>query len=322
MNSPVDDQRPLTRPSTSAAAGGVSRPAGPAYGATSGPALQQLGDEDDDDFIDYGSIADMTRGPMFRGVPVIRLANFACLVAVLVMNYIAGSTTWLNGNRTGDVSRLFPNYLVPAGYAFSIWPVIYTFLTLFGVYQLSPATYNSSAINEAVGYLFPLNAVGNIAWLVVWAYRVSAMSVILLLWSFGTVFAIYARLKSKYPSPRWSVYLAVHVPFSLYAAWSLGACVINVYAVTTTRDEAFIPPSVAGLVFLAAVQAGVAVWARDPLVAGVATWTLIGNYVRNHDVELIGVTALILFILAAVLTVALTVANAVLRRRGRFVTLS
>ena len=41
----------------------------------------------------------------------------------------------LTGNSIGDISDLYPVRITPAGYAFSIWGLIYTLLGIFVVSQ-------------------------------------------------------------------------------------------------------------------------------------------------------------------------------------------
>ena len=55
--------------------------------------------------------------------------NAATFVVVLALNGLAGSGK-LTGTSIGAVSNDFPTYITPAGYAFSIWGVIYTCMSL------------------------------------------------------------------------------------------------------------------------------------------------------------------------------------------------
>ncbi|KAI9219785.1 hypothetical protein BC828DRAFT_406391 [Blastocladiella britannica] len=225
-------------------------------------------------------------GPSIAGgIPVIRIVNAVSLAAVLVTNYLAGSTTVFNGVRIGDVARLFPNYLVPAPYAFSIWALIYAFLALWGMHQLRPGSYASPALNNGIGLLFPIYAATNIAWLVVWTHKQAALSVIMLMLSLAVTATMYFRIKSVDTLSSTSTYLAVHVPLSLLTGWTLGATLVNVYAVTTTRDPIYIPSAAVATWLLAALNSGIAMWARDPIVSAVGVWTLVAVSVRNAGVS-------------------------------------
>nr|MBS0038460.1 hypothetical protein [Saprospiraceae bacterium] len=65
---------------------------------------------------------------------VLLLANSFTFVLVLAMNFIYGSGMW--GTATvGEISAQYPTLITPAGYAFSIWGVIYLLLIGFVGYQ-------------------------------------------------------------------------------------------------------------------------------------------------------------------------------------------
>ena len=59
-------------------------------------------------------------------------------VATIIFNALAG-TGRLNGVMTNEVSDKYPTVLTPAGYAFSIWGLIYVGLIAFTIYQLLPS---------------------------------------------------------------------------------------------------------------------------------------------------------------------------------------
>ncbi|MFB9324798.1 hypothetical protein ACFFSY_02440 [Paenibacillus aurantiacus] len=63
--------------------------------------------------------------------------NVFGLIAVVAVNALAD---WLpiNGLTTGEVSAKYPVLVTPAGYAFSIWSLIYALLAGFVIYQARP----------------------------------------------------------------------------------------------------------------------------------------------------------------------------------------
>ena len=115
-----------------------------------------------------------------RYVFVVRILNFLCLVGIFIVNSLA-SILPINGRGTGEISNLYYTFITPAGYAFSIWGLIYFTLAIWGVYQLFPSTWNHPAFNHGIGYLFILNALANIGWIFAWHYLQMWLSVILML---------------------------------------------------------------------------------------------------------------------------------------------
>jgi len=59
----------------------------------------------------------------------------------------------------------------PATYAFSIWALIYTLISVFAIYQALPNAWVPSRNNELIfgqiGYTFTINMIANGIWLVI-----------------------------------------------------------------------------------------------------------------------------------------------------------
>ena len=67
----------------------------------------------------------------------LQIANGVALVFTIVMNYLS-NTGIFNGNTMQTVSDNYRNFFTPAGYAFSIWGVIYLGLLGFVFYRPIP----------------------------------------------------------------------------------------------------------------------------------------------------------------------------------------
>jgi len=67
--------------------------------------------------------------------------------------------------------------IAPANYAFVIWAVIYTLISIFAVYQALPNKWVPSRNNELIfgqiKYIFAVNMIGNAIWLVVFMTNTS-----------------------------------------------------------------------------------------------------------------------------------------------------
>src|SRR5688572_22486589 len=61
----------------------------------------------------------------------------AATIGVIVFNWLAA--TGRLGSDTGAISDKYPTMLTPAGYAFSIWSLIYLGIIAFSIYQMLPA---------------------------------------------------------------------------------------------------------------------------------------------------------------------------------------
>lgn len=127
---------------------------------------------------------------------IIRLLNALTFAACIAVNVLAARTTRLNGVQTGTISDENPSMITPAGWAFSIWILIYAFLLLFTIIHLLPQTYLSHTLNISSGSLaFTLLNLLNIAWLLTWHYRKLEASLGLIYAMFITLLVIFARGK-------------------------------------------------------------------------------------------------------------------------------
>lgn len=147
-------------------------------------------------------------------VPVIYLA-------MLTVNYLANALP-LGGRDTGVISDAYPNLFTPAGYAFSIWGLIYTLVGIYVVYQF----FRPSELISRVNRLFVVNAILNAGWLFAWHYDIIWLSLILMLGLLTTLIKMadifcQTTLTSK---ERW----LVRLPFSLYFGWITVATIANV----------------------------------------------------------------------------------------------
>ncbi len=156
-----------------------------------------------------------------------RFANIAAFIAVLIVNGLAGATSFIGGRNTAQVSNSFPTLITPAGYVFSIWGIIYFLLGVFVVYQALPSQ-KGKIFQSKIGWLFVLSSLANIVWLFLWQFEFLIFSVVVMFLLLASLILIYIRLGigRKNAPPREK--LAVYVPFSVYLGWITIASIANV----------------------------------------------------------------------------------------------
>lgn len=154
---------------------------------------------------------------------LLQIASVAAFVSVLIFNYLA-ATGILNDTDTGAISDRYPTQITPAGYAFSIWSLIYLGLLLFVIYQALPSK-RSGGILEGIRTLFILNCAANCAWLVAWHYDLMALSVALMLTILATLAFISVRAKECRTTAE---VLLIRAPFNLYFGWITVATIANI----------------------------------------------------------------------------------------------
>ncbi|MFK7924973.1 MAG: hypothetical protein AB8H47_23650 [Bacteroidia bacterium] len=155
------------------------------------------------------------------------------ILATIAWNYAVNAIP-LNGITSGEVSALYPTLITPAGYAFSIWGLIYIGLLAFGVFQLLPASQAASSFaNENQDYirkLFIVNMLANALWLLAFHYQFIWASVLVMLTILGTLILIHLRL-SDTSFPTW-----INWAFQIYFGWITVATVVNVSVQFFTLD--------------------------------------------------------------------------------------
>jgi benzodiazapine receptor len=159
--------------------------------------------------------------------------NLISFLAMLVVNGLA-NTTLLGGRRTGEISEMYPTYLTPAGYAFSIWLVIYILLAGFICYQFSRGKEGRESVQN-IGIWFTISCVINISWLLLWQYLYIELSVVAMIFLLLTLIVLYRR-SSRIPFPTTLEYWFVKLPFSLYLSWISVATILNVAVALTKND--------------------------------------------------------------------------------------
>ncbi|HRX58706.1 MAG TPA: tryptophan-rich sensory protein [Eubacteriales bacterium] len=154
-------------------------------------------------------------------------ASFILMVTVNALSALLP----LNGVTPQDVSAMYPNLFVPAGYTFSIWSVIYLALLFYTLYELGlfrgkqPA--NETLLNKTA-VMFAVSSAANAAWLFCWHYGAIALSVVVML--LLLVSLIILRYITAENAKSWRERALVQIPFSLYFGWITVATVANITA--------------------------------------------------------------------------------------------
>lgn len=164
---------------------------------------------------------------------IFTLGNSIALIAVLVVNYLAVSLP-LNGRTTGELSALYPNLFVPAGFTFSIWGIIYLSLILWVLYQIWYSFQKRSSKllgQKLVGAWFWLNAAFNVAWIFAWHYELPLVSLLFMSGLLFTLIQIYRNLGIGLRETSHKERFFMHLPFSLYLGWISVATIANATAV-------------------------------------------------------------------------------------------
>lgn len=221
----------------------------------------------------------------------LQIANGIALVSTIVMNYLS-NTGVFNGNDMKTISDKYHNYFTPAGYAFSIWGLIYLGLFGFVIYTgrgLFKKTKDDWPVLE-IGWWFVISCLANSLWVVAWLYEYTGLSVVIMLVMLLSLVKIILNTRMELDDLPLKKIAFVWWPFCIYAGWISVALIADVAAYLTKINwDGFglsqitwtiIMICVAGIINLAIT------WIRNMReFALVGVWALIAIAVENQNTE-------------------------------------
>ena len=143
----------------------------------------------------------------------------AATIGVIAFNWLAA--TGRLGTDTAEISAKYPTLVTPAGYAFSIWSLIYVGLLAFSIYQLLPANL---ARFRAVRSFYIFSCALNCAWLYFWHRDQIIICFVIILALAATLLLISRQLKD--PESLRDTWFAKE-PLGLYFGWVTAAALVN-----------------------------------------------------------------------------------------------
>ncbi|QJX47195.1 tryptophan-rich sensory protein [Hymenobacter taeanensis] len=238
-----------------------------------------------------------------------RWAATAAIIGNIALNYVSQRFPF-NGQTNAQVSYKYPTPLTPAGYAFSIWGLIFLSLLAYAIWQLRPAQRRNLLPDAVARPLVWANLLTGL-WLVVFAYELLVPSMLVMLGILASLAVVYGRARQlvrRADAPWYS-----SIPFGLYLGWISVATVVNVTLALGTKWQPDAELSLQLAIVLVGITAGLALsvtWRFAELAYPAAVaWGLLGIYVARRpspDTEVLAIMALAAAVLVAVLGLGLT----------------
>ncbi|WP_374164888.1 hypothetical protein [Arcticibacter sp. MXS-1] len=191
----------------------------------------------------------------------------------------------------GQVSGKYPSLFTPAGYAFSIWGLIYCSFLFFCIVQLKRTRLEKTAYNRLSVPLLISNVLAAL-WIVVFTKEMFTLSVvimsILLLLSvrmFGAAASAYFRHRHNW----W-----IQLPFSLFCGWLSVAFLANLAVLIASeqgKENEVLTLLFIALAVIAAMLVGIRF--RNPVYPLVVAWAVFAIWIaRKGDHPGVAYTAL------------------------------
>ena len=163
------------------------------------------------------------------------------IVTMIVMNYLSNVRAF-GGKTNAEISAKYHTLITPAGYAFSIWGIIFLGLLAFAIYQ-GLGSQRTNPRFQAVGWWVVLNALCNAIWSPLFNNEYIGVALIVILVMLFSVAIIEQRLLERQRVPilatdpdgtlpqsatsSTEMWLA-RIPFSVYFGWLTVATILNV----------------------------------------------------------------------------------------------
>jgi len=212
-------------------------------------------------------------------VAIISMIIMLILYAVTAMGY-------MGDNPVGQGSNYEEPLIVPAGYAFSIWSIIYTGLIVFPFYQWYKRHDDPSWTKIKI--LYSINVILNGLWLVVSSYDFQIISVFVIILMLVTLYLINKELVSLESESAPINYWLERLVFSLYYGWITLATVLNVSSALSFYNwDGFGISEVTWtsiMIPVAALVTSVVFFKyRDKAFAAVVIWAFVALAVKHLD---------------------------------------
>lgn len=235
------------------------------------------------------------------------LLNALAFAVVVYINYIS-NTGAINGKTIGGVSDVYTTLFTPAGYAFSIWGLIYLLLLGFIIFGLTKAynAKNPASFLQDIGPWFLVSCIANIGWIYCWLYDYTLASLGCMFLILIALLIIVVKNRMELWDAPFKTILFLWWPFVVYSGWITVASIANVATYLQKVEWSGWGLSPATWTILMIVIAGLVnlavIWKRNMReFAAVGAWALIAIWAANKDTNNgVAITALIVAIILIV----------------------
>ncbi len=242
----------------------------------------------------------------------LRILNIIAAVITITMGYVS-NTGIFNGNTMADVSTKYQNLFTPAGYAFSIWGLIYLGVLGFAIYygrSLFSTQKKADPVIQQVGWWFIISCLANSLWVIAWPYDYILLSIFFMMILLFSLLKIVINTEMELHDAPLKKFLFLWWPFCLYSGWVSVALIANIAAYLTKIGWNVFGLSETVWAMMMTLIAGVInifmIWNRNMReFALVGVWSLIAIAVANKSGETVvvwtaGFTGVVIFVNVAI----------------------
>ncbi len=227
------------------------------------------------------------------------ITNTITTVLMLLANYLSNTKT-VSDVSVADISYKYNTLFAPAGYAFSIWGIIFLFCLAFVFYQwkMLGSGQDTHFIKQA-GLWFSISNMANILWLYCWLNEWLGFSVLVILFLLVSLIMLTIKLRLEIFDGGLRIIFFVWWPVAIYLGWMMVASIACIAAWLVSIGA---PPLILGevpwtivMIVIATMLYGVLIYKRNLReTAAVGVWAFIAIAVRHwYNYQSIAIAALI-----------------------------
>ncbi len=236
-----------------------------------------------------------------------QILNVVALVGTVIINYLS-NTGLFNNETMATISAKYQNLFTPAGYAFSIWGLIYLGLFGFVIYYgpFAKNTVGKDKIILNVGWWFVISCIANSLWVLTWLYEYTFLTIPIMILLFISLLKIIENTQAVIDSKDLRTSIFFSLPFYIYSGWISVALIADVAAyLKKIQWSGFGISETVWTIVMFAVAAVIhlyMVWKREMFAfALVAVWALIAIAVANqHSNQTVYISAIITAVILVV----------------------
>jgi len=165
---------------------------------------------------------------------IYQVANGIALVVTVIINYLS-NTGIFNGETMATISAKYQNLFTPAGYAFSIWGLIYLGLFGFVIYfgPFTKQTIEKDRVILNIRWWFVISCLANSVWVITWLYDYTFCTILLMILLFVSLLKIIKLTQDDVSKSTSHKYVYLKIPINIYAGWISVALIADVAAYLT-----------------------------------------------------------------------------------------
>lgn len=223
----------------------------------------------------------------------LQVLNGIALVITIIISYLSNSGVF-GVHTMASMSAKYDNLFTPAGYAFSIWGIIYLGLLGFVIYygrSLFMALKKEDDSVELVGWWFVISCLANSAWVLLWIHDYILISIAMMLLLLFSLLKIVINTHMELHNVPLKKFIFLWWPFCFYSGWVSVALIANIaaYLKKIGWDGFGVSETIWTIIMiLVAVTVNLfMIWKRNMReFALVGVWSLIAIAVANKDADL------------------------------------